>query len=84
MASCGLIVQQSGERRFISTGFPERAKIAIALGRGKERVNAKSVTALMMLGAGIGTKLKLRAEGSDAGEAVEAIQKLFEERFGEE
>jgi phosphocarrier protein HPr len=61
-----------------------RFAAAITLGRAKERVNAKSVTALMMLGAGIGTKLKLRAEGTDAREAVEAIQKLFEERFGEE
>lgn len=56
----------------------------IAIGRGKNQVNAKSVTGLIMLGAGQGSKLKLRAEGDDANEAVTAIQSLFDQRFGEE
>ncbi len=59
-------------------------KSSITLARGKERVNAKSVTALMMLGAGRGTKLKARAEGDDAAEALATLQQLFEDRFGEE
>jgi phosphocarrier protein len=52
--------------------------------RGKTTTNAKSVTSIIMLGAGIGSKLKLRAEGPDAREAVKAVQDLFENRFGEE
>jgi len=56
----------------------------IMIGRGKTLTNAKSVTGIIMLGAGIGSKLKLRAEGDDAREAVKAVQTLFENRFGEE
>ncbi|MGH7812650.1 MAG: HPr family phosphocarrier protein [Candidatus Binataceae bacterium] len=56
----------------------------IMIGRGKNQISAKSVTGLIMLGAGVGSKLKLRAEGEDASEAVATIQTLFEDRFGEE
>ncbi len=56
----------------------------VMIGRGKTLTNAKSVTGIIMLGAGIGSKLKLRAEGDDAREAVKAVQALFENRFGEE
>jgi phosphocarrier protein HPr len=57
---------------------------AVTLSNGAQQVNARSVTSLMMLGAGQGTKLKVRAEGSDAQEALSALKSLFESRFGEE
>jgi phosphotransferase system HPr-like phosphotransfer protein len=38
----------------------------------------------MMLGAGIGSKLKVRVEGDDAKEALKAVQNLFENKFDEE
>lgn len=56
----------------------------VMIGRGKNLVNAKSMTSLMMLGAGQGSKLKVRAEGADAREALKAVQELFDDRFGEE
>jgi phosphotransferase system HPr (HPr) family protein len=56
----------------------------VSIGRGKNLINAKSVTGLMMLGAGQGSKLKIRVEGADAKEALKAVQTLFEDRFGEE
>ena len=59
-------------------------KSSITLARGKEQVNAKSVTALIMLGAGRGTRLKAKADGDDAREALATLQRLFEERFGED
>ncbi|HUO05258.1 MAG TPA: HPr family phosphocarrier protein [Candidatus Binataceae bacterium] len=59
-------------------------KAKISIGRGKNQVNAKSVTELIMLGAGQGSKLKLHAEGDDATEAAAAIKSVFDERFGEE
>jgi len=31
-----------------------------------------------------GSKLKVRAEGADAREALKAVQTLFDDRFGEE
>jgi phosphocarrier protein HPr len=54
------------------------------IGCGKNQVSAKSVMELIMLEAGQGSKLKLRAEGDDAIDAVAAIQALFEKRFGQE
>ena len=61
-----------------------RFKSTVTLTRGKNQVNARSVTGLMILGAGIGTKLKVRAEGDDAREAMAAVKQLFEARFGED
>jgi phosphocarrier protein HPr len=56
----------------------------VMIGRGKNLISAKSVTGLMMLGAGIGSKLKVRVEGDDAKEALKAVQNLFENKFDEE
>jgi phosphocarrier protein HPr len=61
-----------------------RFKSQVSIIKGKNKVNARSVTGLIMLGAAIGAKLKVRAEGEDAKEALRAIQQLFEDRFGEE
>lgn len=47
-------------------------------------MNARSIVALTMLGAGVGTRLTIRAEGPDAESAVKAIAALFEGKFGEE
>jgi phosphotransferase system HPr (HPr) family protein len=57
---------------------------AVTLSNGAQQVNARSVTSLMMLGAGQGTKLKARAEGSDAQETLSALKSLFDAGFGEE
>ena len=59
-------------------------KSEITIIRGKNQVKARSVTGLMMMGAGQGAKLKVRAEGEDAREALKAIQDLFAAGFGEE
>ena len=59
-------------------------KASVTVSNGQQEVNARSVTSLMMLGAGQGTKLKVRAEGPDAVAALAAIKALFEARFGEE
>ena len=56
----------------------------VMIGPGKDLVNAKSMTSLMMLGAAQGSKLKVRAEGTDAKEALKAVQELFDDKFGEE
>lgn len=56
----------------------------VTLTSGQQVVNARSVTNLIMLGAGQGTKLKVKVEGPDAQAAMSAIKELFEQRFGEE
>jgi phosphocarrier protein len=50
------------------------------IGEGRE-VNAKSIMGVMMLAAGIGTPLKLRAEGPDEAQALDAVAALFERKF---
>ncbi len=56
----------------------------VSLVKDGEPVNCKSVLALMMLSAGMGTPLQIIAEGEDAEEAAGAVEKLFLDKFGEE
>jgi phosphocarrier protein len=52
--------------------------------RDGQTVSARSIMGLMMLGAGMGSSLELRAEGFDAAEALEAIAGLIEAGFHEQ
>jgi len=56
----------------------------ITITRGADIANARSIVALTALGAGLGSRLTIRAEGPDADPAVRAIVALFERKFGEE
>jgi len=56
----------------------------ISVCKKNQCVNAKSIMELLLLAAGTGTVLTLRAEGEDAGEAVESLVKLVEGKFGED
>jgi phosphocarrier protein HPr len=58
-------------------------KSDIHLVRDDLEVNGKSIMGVMMLAAEFGAELQLRAEGPDAEEAVGAIAKLIESKFGE-
>lgn len=51
--------------------------------RGDLRANGKSIMGLMMLAAPIGTTIILQANGEDAEAALEALNALVEDRFGE-
>jgi phosphocarrier protein HPr len=55
----------------------------IFISKGAQRVNAKSIMGVMMLAAGIGTTVKLEASGGDADQALQAMQALFDDKFGE-
>ncbi len=50
--------------------------------RGRE-VNAQSIMGVMMLAAGIGTPLVIRADGVDEEAAVSAVADLFARKFDE-
>ncbi|HVJ62465.1 MAG TPA: HPr family phosphocarrier protein [Tahibacter sp.] len=50
--------------------------------RGRE-VNAKSIMGVMMLAAGIGTAVTLKAEGPDEAAAIDAVADLFNRKFDE-
>jgi len=56
----------------------------ITIGRDSKQVNGKSIMGVMMLAASKGTQLELCAEGSDESEAVQRLEELVENRFGEE
>ena len=47
-------------------------------------MSALSIMGLMMLGAGIGSTIELRAEGWDAKEAIDALTALVEAGFHEQ
>ncbi len=49
-----------------------------------QRVNGKSIMGVLMLAAGCGSVLSVEADGPEASEAVEAVRKLIEGKFGEE
>ncbi|MBP8034932.1 MAG: hypothetical protein RLY91_885 [Pseudomonadota bacterium] len=48
-----------------------------------QRVNAKSIMGVMMLAAGLGTTVTIDTNGSDADQALAAVQALFDDKFGE-
>ena len=50
--------------------------------KGRE-VNAQSIMGVMMLAAGIGTPLTVRADGPDEESAINAVVELFDRKFDE-
>ncbi len=56
----------------------------IFLGNDDREVNAKSIMGVMMLAATQGVTLEVRVEGEDEKDAFTAIERIFNERFGEE
>jgi phosphocarrier protein HPr len=62
----------------------ERFGASVEVVKDGQSVSARSIMGLMMLGAGPGTQLELRAEGWDAKEALDALGALIEARFQEQ
>ncbi|PQA52115.1 HPr family phosphocarrier protein [Amnimonas aquatica] len=60
-----------------------RFKSSIRIGRGDRLVDARSIMALLMMGAGQGSRLSLLIEGDDADAALAAVTALIADRFGE-
>ncbi len=68
--------------RLVSTA--ERFSANVDVLRDGQVVSARSIMGLMMLGAGMGSTIELRAEGFDAHEALDAIAGLVEAGFHEQ
>ena len=68
-----LIVQTAGK-------FASR----VHLKKGSDSINAKSIMGILTLGASYGTPIVIAAEGADEAAAVEALARLFGNRFEEE
>ena len=72
----GLHARPAGRFAALAASFDSE----IEVGRADEWVDARSVLSLLSLAAGPGTTLRLRAAGTDAEEAIEALGQLLEDR----
>jgi phosphocarrier protein HPr len=67
--------------KLVQTASRYKSKVELIC-KGRE-VNAKSILGVMMLAAGKGTPIKLRATGDDAEEALRGVVDLIERKFDE-
>lgn len=67
--------------QFVQTANRFKSKINVA--KGDLKVNAKSIIAVLSLGAGKGARVAIEATGEDEAEAVKALEALIQSGFGE-
>jgi phosphocarrier protein len=67
---------------FVKTLEPYDANIEVE--RIGQCVNGCSIMGLMMLAASKGTTIKVSASGNQAKDALDALEKLINDKFGEE
>ena len=56
----------------------------ITVVKDESSVNGKSIMGVLMLAASKDSTISITAKGDDAKEAIEALRKLIEEKFGED
>ena len=61
-----------------------RHRCEIHVEKDGETINGKSIMGLMMLAAGMGSKIQLKAIGPGAETAIQSLRKLVERKFDEE
>ena len=62
----------------------EKYDAQVSVSRNAESVGGNSIMGLMMLGAGIGTSITVKATGAQAADVVAALDALVSDRFGVE
>lgn len=75
----GLHARASAKLTKLASGFASD----VHMSRNGRRVNAKSIMGVMMLAAGIGTQVELETDGAQEREAMQALQALIADKFGE-
>ena len=60
-----------------------RCRITLSRDDNGISANAKSILSVLHLAAGYGANIRLTADGEDEAEAIDAIEKLFVDGFGE-
>jgi phosphocarrier protein HPr len=65
------------------TQLASRYQSSVWIARNGRRVNAKSIMGVMMLAAGLGSTIELETDGTDEVAAIDAIEALFSDKFGE-
>ena len=68
--------------KFVTTASGFSSNIDIE--KDGQKVNGKSIMGVMMLAASRGTRLLIQANGEDEQEAVDSLEKLIGEKFGEQ
>ncbi|MDX9718960.1 HPr family phosphocarrier protein [Thauera sp. AutoDN2] len=76
----GLHARASAKLTQLASAYP----CEIWLERNGRRVNAKSIMGVMMLAAAKGSTITIDTDGERADEAMQALQALIADRFGEE
>lgn len=61
-----------------------RFQSEILVQKDSTKVNGKSIMGVLMLAAAKGTSIEVIARGHDCREALEALEKLIGDKFGEE
>lgn len=61
-----------------------RFKSNVLVSKEGLEINGKSVMGLMLLAAECGSKIRIKAEGPDERQVLEAIEKLFARKFDED
>lgn len=61
-----------------------RFRCEIWVEKDGERINGKSIMGLMMLAAGLGSRLSVTCEGPDEDKAMQEIEDLIARKFNEE
>ncbi|WP_117194638.1 HPr family phosphocarrier protein [Rhizobium terrae] len=82
-----LIVNKRGLHARASAKFVqmvESFEAAITVSRDGTTVNGTSIMGLMMLAASTGCTIEVSASGNQANEALDALQQLVANKFGEE
>lgn len=67
--------------QFVKIAGRYRAEVTVR--KGAKDVNGKSIMGILMLAAPRGTNIRVRTQGEDAPEALEALGTLIENKFGE-
>lgn len=76
----GLHARASAKLVKVASGFDAEVEVV----KDGQAVDARSIMGLLMLGAGIGSDVEVRAAGDEAEAALDAVVALIEARFDEE
>lgn len=60
-----------------------RFKSDIKVRKGDEEVDGKSILGILLLAAGRGSTVRIRADGEDERDALDAVEKLIDAKFDE-
>ncbi|HET7437604.1 MAG TPA: HPr family phosphocarrier protein [Thermoanaerobaculia bacterium] len=67
--------------KFVHTA--SRFKSDVKVRKGDEEVDGKSILGILLLAAGRGTTITVKADGSDERDALDAVEKLIDAKFDE-